>query len=136
MYKLFILIGIFSFPIFSHAKVTRENIQTLALKLKGGDYAGFQNGQICSVSVIDNGGDGSAYSVRVRPSEGTNNFMADFTITMDQEGQISDLGGDSIGENFIQNLTVVRKPNGLLYIRVLNQIGDETASGRCTISTQ
>ncbi len=134
MRKLLILSFVFGFSLAAQAKVNSENIKMLVLKLKGGEYSGTYNGEPCSVSVIDNGGDGSGYFVRVSPSKGTENFFADFSVTANQEGQVSDLGADSIGVNFSSNLAVVRKPDGSLYVRVANQVGNETAFGRCTIS--
>lgn len=134
MAKFLMLVLIIGVSSVSEAKVSRENIQTLVQKLKGGDYSGTYEGKPCSVSVFDNGGSGNSYSVRVSPTTGTENFLADFTVSSGQEGQVGDLGGDSIGVNFNQNLTVVRKPDGSVYVRVSNQIGGETAMGRCTIS--
>jgi len=135
MRRLFILLCIFGSSIVSQAKVSSENIKTLVVKLKGGQYSGTYNGEPCSVSVIDNGGDGSAYFVRVTPSKGAE-FFADFGVTNNQEGQVSDLGADSVGLNFDQSLAVVSKPDGSLYVRVANQVGNETAFGRCTISSK
>jgi len=136
MYKASIFIVAIGFSVVSQAKVSVDNIKTLALKLKGGEYSGSYNGQSCSVSVIDNGGDGSGYSVRILPSTGAENIFADFTVTKDQEGQVSDPSADSIGANFNQSLTFVRKPDGSLYVRVSNSINGETARGYCVVSTR
>lgn len=136
MYKASIFILAIGFSMVSHAKVSSDNIKTLALKLKGGEYSGNYNGQPCSVSVIDNNGDGSGYSVRVLPSVGAESLFADFTLTKDQEGQVSDSSADSIGVNFNQSLTLVRKPDGSLYVRVSNSVNSETARGYCVISTR
>ncbi len=136
MHKTFVILLTISFSFASQAKVSGYNIKSLSLKLKGGDYSGSYNNQPCSVSVNDNGGNGSGYSVRVLPSLGSENLLADFSLTEGQEGQVSDPTADSIGGNFQQSLTLVRKPDGSLYVRVSNSVNGETARGYCVIATR
>jgi hypothetical protein len=128
MHRIMILLAL-SIPVNSAlALTTQEQVKSLSQNLAAGQYHGNNSfGEACNVTVVDNGADGSGYTISISPLSGKGNpGVASATILPNiEDGYIGDTYGKTTDSNSYQEVGFAKFATAF-QVSVQARIGQQT----------
>ncbi len=117
---------------------TADDIKTMSTKLAGGIYKGLTpKGTECTVTVVDNGGDGTGYAINITPVtySTTNLTSANASVILGSQiqprSQITAYG--ILGFNF-ESYFRIETEDGRTSVTITNQIAGDQTGAICIIN--
>lgn len=135
---LFCLLSISLSALAEGRPATIDDIKTMSSKLGAGTYKGLTpKGNECTVTVVDNGGDGTGYAIDVTPViySTANLIVANVSVMLgtqiEPRTQITAYG--ILGVNF-ESYFRIDNVNGKKTVTVMNQIASDQSNAICAIN--